>query len=127
MWRFIEHPGLHVTVIEARDLSRSLVGYLVLELSTPTCRIHDLAYLPNIGVERALLLHAAGRAAAVGAHILSIVVQSAFPGTTALKRLGFWERVEQQPTVCYGGKAFLGKASVEQPGSWFMTVGDRDV
>ena len=126
-WRFVNHPDLNTTIVEARDSCGSLVGYLVLELNRPTSKVHDLAYLPNMGVERALLLHAMARAEEAGAHTLIFVVQKAFPGTWELRRLGFWERAEQQPTVCYGGKNFWGKASVEQVASWFMTVGDRDV
>ena len=127
VWRFIENPGLNVAVVEARDSGGMLVGYLVLELSTPTSKVHDLACLPRLGVERALLLYAARRAAEVGATTLSFEVQRSFPATSDLRRFGFWERAEPKPTVCYAGKTFWGKACVEEERNWLMTIEDRDV
>jgi len=127
VWRFIENPGLNVTVVEARDSGRMLMGYLVLELSTPTSKVHDLACLPSLGVERSLLLYAARRASEVGATTLDFVALRSFPAASDLRRFGFWERDESQPTICYAGKTFWGKARVEEERNWFMTIGDRDV
>jgi hypothetical protein len=126
-WRFKKHPELSVTIIEARESRAKLVGYLVLELASPTARVRDLAYLPDLGAERALLVQAARRAAQHGAESLNVEVQEGFPGTPALRKLGFWEREEEQPTVCYGGERFAGKALVEDAAAWFMTLGDRDI
>ncbi|UCF19812.1 MAG: hypothetical protein JSU87_18185 [Gemmatimonadota bacterium] len=127
-WRFLRQPAVAATVLEARrSVDGVLVGYLVSEPGVPTAKVRDMACIPGLGVERALLLAAARRAAATGAQSLNVVVQKAFPGTPALQSLGFWERDEEQATVSYGGAGFFGKARVEDVANWYMTIGDRDI
>ncbi len=126
-WRFLRQPGLTAAVLEARGSDGALAGYIVLELSAPTAKVRDVAYVPGLGAEKALFLAAARRAAAAGAQSLNVVVQRAYPGAPALQGLGFWERDEEQLTVCYGGSGFSGKSRVEDAANWYMTIGDRDI
>jgi hypothetical protein len=100
---------------------------MVLEHRGSATTVHDLAYVPGCGAEGALLRDATHRAVESGSRSLDIAVQRGFPGSGALTSLGFWERDEANPTVCYGGKDFFGKTLVEDSQQWFMTVGDRDV
>lgn len=126
-WRFLANPTIDPVVIEARDSTDRLSGYLVLEHGESKTTVHDLAYLPGSGAERALLGNAARRAVDRESRSLDIAVQRGFPGSGALKSLGFWEREQVNPTVSYGGGSFFGKALVEDAANWFMTAGDRDV
>jgi hypothetical protein len=126
-WRFQERPELETSIIEARDGQGKLVGYLVLEFEAKACKVHDVAHLPDGGVDTALWSHAVRCASESGAYSLSVVVHESFPATTALQKAGFWKREDSQPTVCYGGSDFWGKSTVESAANWFMTVGDRDV
>ena len=126
-WRFLANPRINAVVLEARDLSDKLAGYLVLEDGEPMVRIHDLAYLPGCGAELALLTEASRYASTGKARTLSIVVQQGFPGAAALRLLGFSARDESAPSVCYGGSDFFGTALVENAANWFMTEGDRDI
>ena len=126
-WRYFERPDFDAKILEARDTTGMLLGYIVLRLETPASKVHDLAYVPNEGAGQALLLAAVRRADNFGSQTLNVMVQNFFPGSDELKSLGFWERIEQHPTVCHAGAGFWGKDLVEDAENWFMTLGDRDV
>lgn len=126
-WRFPDRPGSTARVLEARDPSGRLSGYLVLQLGSPLAVVLDVAYLPGTGTERALWAEAARRAGRTKAEALSFTVLEGFPGEKALASLGFVRRKESQAVICYGGQGFPEKALVEDARSWFMTAGDRDV
>jgi hypothetical protein len=125
-WRFSSGER-KVTVLEGRDRSGELAGYVVLEVGRPTSRVRDLACLRDRGAARALLLEAVQRAAAAGSDVVDVQALAGFPLAPRLRRIGFWERGSGGTVVCYGGEAFWGKSLVEDPGRWFMTLGDRDV
>jgi hypothetical protein len=126
-WRCFERPDFNAKILEARNTSGTLLGYLVLRLMNPATKVHDLAYLPEENAGPELLLAAARLADKFGSQALDVMVQNHFPRSEDLRRLGFWERVENHPTVCHAGAGFWGKAAVENAENWYMTLGDRDV
>jgi len=126
-WRFLECPKVQVTILEARDGARQLVGYLVLQHDAELAAIHDLAYLPGSGADRALVATAVRRVSDTRAENLIFVVPREYPGRPALRSAGFWERSPELPIVCYAGQDLPQKAVIEAAESWYMTVGDRDV
>lgn len=126
-WRFLRRPKLWPSVLEARDRRGRLTGFLVLEATSPLAVVHDAAFLPNTGTEDALLLDAAQRAAEASADSLSLSLLSGSVAERRLGKLGFLRRSDRQAVVCYAGSGFSGKSLVEDPASWFMTAGDRDV
>lgn len=127
-WRFAENPESQATLYEAREpLGGNLVGYLFLESTPDIARVRDIAYVPDEGVERVLIMAALNRASRTKAQSLNLLVQSGFPGSHLLRKFGLIKRSEDQPTVCYPAADFWGKESVMRSEDWFMTLADRDV
>lgn len=126
-WRFFANPDIRPLLLEMRGDADRLLGYLIAELNTPTARVHDMAVIPGLGAGVKLMHAAATMAKSAGANSLTFSTLDHFPEEAALRSAGMLKRVENMPVVAYAGHDARVKQLAEDPSSWYMTVGDRDI
>jgi hypothetical protein len=58
---------------------------------------------------------------------ISVSALESHPDLPVLRAFGFVRRPEQTTVIAYADARAAHSAAVRSPGSWYMTVGDRDL
>ena len=125
-WRYADNPlyESHVLVAENDD---DLRGYLVYTVQENTANIKDIFPPHDVTAVRDLIAAMIGKGRELGLQSLSFTCLEGNSVTALFREFGFRPRPDTSQMYAYApGNSGLSTI-VNDPGSWFLIVGDRDV
>jgi hypothetical protein len=125
-WRYTDNPLYRTHAVLAEDAGQ-LRGYALFSVEDDVLQVRDVLAAPNGSTERDLVARLIDHGRRQRLSSVSAVVLEGHPIVDTLNSFGFSRRTDSSQMFGYAREADSLRDILFDPGSWLVSVGDRDV